>query len=133
MYVSIFEPLNLGQPELMNCLSPLLTSIFTASVTGSGSTVIAVWTYALCMAQDSLVTLSPLHLSATIGEPSSKINEAVDVLVAKGLLDLSHHSQYRIPSWEKIQEQLRQLRRREYIRKKTAEYRVRLKAKTSKP
>ena len=117
----------------MNYLDPIHTAVFTRATVGAGATVIAVWTYAISTARDSLVNLSPAHLSVLLGEPSSKINEAIDLLALRGLLDLSHHSQYRIPSWEKIQEQLRQLRRRKYVRLKTAEYRVRLKAKTSKP
>ena len=115
----------------MNYLSPLLTAIFTAPVTGSGSTVIAVWTYALCMAQDSLVTLSPNHLAVLLNGSSREITSAIDYLVDKGLLVLGEYSQCRIPSWPAIQERLRCLKRREYVRVKTAEYRARLKAKKS--
>jgi hypothetical protein len=109
-------------------------SMYEGSMYGAGVAVFAVWGYVIAHTRKSLVELNPKKLADTLGGEREEIEKAIRFLMEKD--PNSRHKahegrrllkegefQYRVPSWEEYRRILNEDERREYNRKKQAEYR----------
>jgi hypothetical protein len=124
-------------------------STYTGSMFGIGATVLAVWSYVIAYTKpDSMVELNPALLSATIGEPEQKIQEAIGTLCAPDAKSRSKRHEgrrlikqgefiYLVPNYSEYHGLNNNEARRQYFREKKREQRQRdrmrqtVKSKTS--
>jgi len=110
---------------------------------GSGSTVFAVWGFAISKAIDSRVELNVRRLADTLGDSVENIEKALEFLTAPDpksrckehegrRLVKEGEYQYFMPSWESYRAIRNEDERRAYNRKKMAELRAKKKAAKSK-
>lgn len=110
-------------------------SMYEGSMYGAGVAVFAVWGYVIAHTRSSRVELNPKKLSDTLGGKVSEIESAIKFLLSPD--PNSRHKehqgrrlikegefQYFLPSWESYQAIRNADDRREYNRRKQAEYRA---------
>jgi hypothetical protein len=115
------------------------TSTFTGSMMGAGPHVFAVWGYIIANAVKGYVELNPAFLSAVIGSPRQKIEEAIEYLSAPDPNSRSsgHEGrrivrqgqfQYFVTNFDQYHKIQNEDDRREYNRIKQAEHRAKKKS-----
>jgi cell wall assembly regulator SMI1 len=110
-------------------------STYDGSMYGSGIAVFAVWGYIIAWAAESRVELNPRKLADTLGGDVKEVEKAIEFLLAPD--PKSRHKehegrrlikegefQYFLPSWEEYHKMMNERERRDYNKRKQAEYRA---------
>lgn len=110
-------------------------SMYEGSMYGAGIAVFAVWGYVIANCNKGAVELNPKKLADTLGGTMQEVTEAIQFLERPDehsrfkeyggrRLVKEGEFQYRVPSWEFYRQIRNEDERREYNRKKQAEYRA---------
>lgn len=118
----------------------IFESCFTGSMVGAGAPVFAVWSYIIANAKpDSMVELNPVLLSAVMGEPIERIEQAIEFLSSPDPKSRTKSNEgrrlskegeflYFVPNRKHYQDLKNNDERREYNRVKKQESRMKKKA-----
>jgi len=115
-------------------------SMYSGSLIGAGMNVFAVWNYIITMARGGCIEVNPKLLAFTLGGTEEDVDSALKFLQRADPISRSKAEdgrriikegqfQYKVVNWELYQKIKSEEDRREYNRRKQAEYR----AKKSNP